>query len=238
MEVIIQILILFIIVNTALKLSFWKWWESLIFAAIAAVFILLAQQYAIGQSKLQLQYYLNDKQTLQNMAVLITAESAISFAFCVASLRNMFGKKKKRWVKVLYWYPSLLLFPVLYYLLTQTIFSLPGSSFSTISYFFAGILFVVFPALSYGLKRLIPEDELRLEVYFLVSLFVAILGLLTTVDGNVTYAAAPESFDIKIIIYSLILFTLFFTLGYFWNKYKWHILKKYKGDKANRISKK
>lgn len=237
MEVIIQILILFIVVNTALKLSFWKWWQTLIFAAIAAIFILWIQQYAIGQSKLQLQNYLNNKQALQDMAVLITAESAVSLAFCIATLRNMFGKKEKRWVKLLYWYPSLLLFPVLYYLLTQSIFSLPGISFSSITFMFSGAIFIVLPALAYGLKLLIPEKELRLEIYFLVSLFVAILGLLTTVDGNVTYAAAKEPLNIKAILYSVTLFLLLFAIGYFWNKYKRNILKKYRGDKKNRIHK-
>ena len=225
MEIIIQVLILFIIINSILKLSFWKWWQAAIFGVICAIFVVWAQQYAIVQSKTQLHDYLSNQRALQDMAVLITVESAICFAFCFAALMNMFGKKKKRWIRLLYWYPSLLLFPVLFYMLTQAIFNLSGTNFSTIAYTIAGITFVVIPAASCGMKLFIPEKELRLEVHFLVSLFVAVLGLLTTVNGNVTYAAVKEPLNIKAILYSVILFVAFFAMGYIWNRYKWKFKK-------------
>lgn len=221
MEIIIQILILFIIINSILKLSFWEWWQTVIFGAICAVFVIWVQQYAVVQSKTQLRDYLSNRQALQDMAVLVTVESAICFAFCFAALMNLFGKREKPWVRFLYWYPSLLLFPTLFYALTQVVFSLSGINFNTIGYMMAGIVFVVIPAASYGIKRLVPEKELRLEVHFLVSLFVAILGLLTTVNGNVTYAAIEEPLNIKAIGYSTGLFLVFFLIGYSWNKYKW-----------------
>ncbi len=225
MEIIIQVLILFILINTILKLSFWKWWQAVIFGAICAIFVIWAQQYAIVQSKTQLHDYLSNRQALQDMAVLITVESAICFAFCFAALMTMFGKKKKYWVRLLYWYPSLLLFPVLFYILTQAIFSLSGANFSTIAYTIAGITLAVIPLASYGIQLLLPEKELRLEVHFLVSLFVAILGLLTTVNGNVTYTAVKEPLNIRAILYSIGLFVVLFAIGYIWNKYKWKFKK-------------
>lgn len=225
MEIIIQVLILFIIINTILKLSFWKWWQVVIFGIVCAIFVVWAQQYAIVQSKTQLHDYLSNSQALQDMAVLITVESAICLAFCFAALMNMLGKKKKQWVRLLYWYPSLLLFPVLFYMLTQAIFNLSGTDFSTIAYTIAGIVLVAIPAASYGIKYLLPEKELRLEVHFLVSLFVAILGLLTTVNGNVTYAAVKEPLNFQAILYSVILFVVFFAIGYLWNRYKWKFKK-------------
>lgn len=228
MEIILQVLILFIIINSILKLSFWKWWQTIIFGVICAIFVIWAQKYAIVQSKTQLHDYLSNRQALQDMAVLITVESAICFAFCFAALMNMFGKKKKRWIGFLYWYPSLLLFPVLFYILTQAIFSLSGTNFSTIAYTIAGIALVSIPAASYGIKVFIPEKELRLEVHFLVSLFVAILGLLTTVNGNVTYAAVKEPLNYKAIFYSVALFGVLFAIGYIRNKYQWKFKKKHR----------
>lgn len=225
MEIIIQVLILFIIINSILKLSFWKWWQTVIFGVVCAIFVVWAQQYAIVQSKTQLHDYLSNRQALQDMAVLITVESAICLAFCFAAMMNMFGKKKKRWVRFLYWYPSLLLFPALFYMLTQAIFSLSGINFSTTAYTIAGITLVAIPTASFGMKFLLPEKELRLEVHFLVSLFVAVLGLLTTVNGNVTYAAVKEPLNIRAILYSVILFVALFAIGYLWNKYKWKFKK-------------
>lgn len=231
MEIIIQVLILFIIINGILKLSFWKWWQTVIFGVICAAFVVWAQQYAIVQSKTQLHDYLSNRHALQDMAVLITVESAICFAFCFAALMDMFGKKKKHWVRLLYWYPSLLLFPALFYILTQTIFSLSGIDFNTIAYAIAGITLVIIPTASYGIKFLLPEKELRLEVHFLVSLFVAVLGLLTTVNGNVTYAAVKEPLNIKAVFYSIVLFVVLFAIGYLWNRYKWKFRKGFRGIK-------
>ena len=226
MEIIIQVLILFIVINSILKLSFWKWWQAALFGLVCAVFIIWVKQFAILQSKTQIHDYLQNREALQDMAVLITIESAICFGFCFAVLMNMFGKKIKRWLLPLYWYPSLLLFPVLFFVLTQLIFSLSGTDFDFIAYSLAGITLVVLPAAAYGIKLLIPEKELRLEVHFLVSLFVCILGLLTTVNGNVTYAATEAPLNFKALGLSLGLFVLFFVVGYFWNKMKWRIRQK------------
>ena len=226
MELIIQILMLFILINCIVKLSFWKLWQALLFSGICAVFIIGMCQFAITQSKTQLLDYLSNIRILQDAAVLITIESAICFAFCFAALRDMFGKKKKPWLKPLYWYPSLLIFPVLFYLLTEIIFAMPGTDFTKTSYYLSAAVLVGMPLLSYITKKLFPEEELRLEVYFLVSLFVAIIGLITTVNGNVVYAATEEPLNLKALFLSFTLFATAFLIGYLWNKFKWVIQQK------------
>lgn len=217
---------LFIVINCILKLSFWKPWQAVLFGVLCAAFVVWSCQYAILQSKTQLTDYLSNITVLQDAAVLITIESALCFAFCFAALREIFGKKVKKWVRPLYWYPSLLIFPVLFYILTQLIFSMSGTDFSTISYALAGAALLLLPLLSIGIRYLFPEKDLRLEVHFLVSLFVCILGLLTTVNGNVTYAAAEEAINWKALGASLSLFAIAFIIGYFWNKVKWIIRQK------------
>ncbi|MBF0647610.1 MULTISPECIES: hypothetical protein [Dysgonomonas] len=234
MELIIQILMLFIVINCIVKLSFWKPWQAAIFGLICAVFVLWTCQYATMQSKTQLADYLKNIKVMQDAAVLITIESAICFAFCFAALRDMFGKKVKRWIQPLYWYPSLLIFPVLFYLLTQLIFSFPGTDFDAISYILAAAALLILPALSYLVRYIYHEKELRLEVYFLVSLFVCIIGLITTVNGNVTYAAVEEQLNIKALLLSLGLFSTAFVLGFFWNKVKWIIRQK--KESKNKLS--
>lgn len=226
MELIIQILMLFILINCIVKLSFWKPWQAAIFSLICAAFVLWTCQFAIMQSKTQIADYLKNSKIMQDSAVLITIESAICFAFCFAVLREMFGKRAKRWIQPLYWYPSLLIFPVLFYLLTQIIFAMPGMDFTIISYLLAGVVFIGLPILSYLIRYLFPEKELRLEVYFLVSLFVCIIGLITTVNGNVTYAATEQPLNIKALLLSAGLFIIAFLIGFVWNKVKWIIRQK------------
>lgn len=137
MQLIISVLILFILINCVLKLSFWRIWQAALFGAVCGAFVIATYPYAILQSKTQLADYLQNTTTLQNMAVIITLESVVCFAYCIAVLRGWFGQQERWWVKPLKWYPSLLVFPVLFYLQTELVFSFPGTSFSAISYAFA-----------------------------------------------------------------------------------------------------
>ncbi|GHS99938.1 hypothetical protein FACS189421_11320 [Bacteroidia bacterium] len=226
MEYIIQILMLFIGINCVLKLSFRKGWQTVAFGFICAVFIISVCPFAILQSKTQLADFLNNTRVMQDAAVLITIESVICFGFCFFSLREIPGRKKgKWWMIILDWYPGLLIFPVLFYVLTQIIFSLSGTSFTLIAYLFAGGVLAGLPLLTWLIKRLYPEKEFRLELHFIVSLFVCIIGLIATVDGTVTYSAVNETFNAKAIVVSATLFAVLFLIGFGWNRMKWRIKK-------------
>ena len=123
MQLIISVLILFILINCVLKLSFWRIWQAALFGAVCGAFVIATYPYAILQSKTQLADYLQNTTALQNMAVIITLESVVCFAYCIAVLRGWFGQQERWWVKPLKWYPSLLVFPVLFYLQTELVFS-------------------------------------------------------------------------------------------------------------------
>lgn len=226
MELIIQILMLFIVINTVLKLSFWKWWQAAAFGLLCAVFVVGSCQYAVLQSKTQLADYLTNNTIMQDMAVLITMESLLCLTFCFGALRAIRTEKRKMALKLLDFYPGLLIFPVLFYLLTQTIYAMPGSDFTTTSYLVAGSVLVIIPLASYAIRYLVPERELRLETHFLVSLFVCIIGLITTVNGNVTYAAAEEPLNLSAIVLSAGTFLVLFFSGMVWNKLKWNLIHK------------
>ncbi|MDR2563592.1 MAG: hypothetical protein LBC98_06590 [Prevotellaceae bacterium] len=227
MQYILQILILFILTASLLKLSFWKWWQSALFGLLCAGFVVGTAQWAILQSKTQLADFLGNTRVMQDAAVLITAESALCFTFCFAELRELFdAQKRNRWKRLLRWYPGLLLFPVLFYLQTQLIFAMPGTDFTTLSYALAGLVFIMLPMLSFLFKRLCPEKELRLEICFLVGLFVCIIGLITTVNGNTTYSASQEPLNLKAILLSAGLFAALFVLGILGNRFKWILKRK------------
>jgi hypothetical protein len=225
MEYIILVLIIFIFINTILKLSYWKWWQRVIFGFICGAFVLLAYPYAISQSKTELAACLNNSKVMQDMAVLITMESILFIAFCFPAMRQLYGRASKRWVILLYWYPGILVFPALFYVLTNMMFSFPGIAFLTIAYILAGGIFVLLPLLSAGINRLLPEKELRLEMQFLISLFVTVTGLISTENGNTVYAAVSEPLDIKALLVAIWIFLAFFVTGYGWNKIKWRFRK-------------
>ena len=114
MELVISILILFILVNCLLKLSFWKGWQAALFGLICGIFITATYPVAILQSKTQLADYLQNTVALQNMAVIITLEAVVCFAYCVAVLRGWFGRQVVREVFEMVSDPAYFSRPVLF----------------------------------------------------------------------------------------------------------------------------
>lgn len=234
MEQIILVLMLFIVINCAFKLSFWKWWQAGLYSLLAAVFTVLACPYAILQSKTQIADYLQNVEALQDMAIIITLESAVCFSFCVTYLRGLFGKKNPWWAVALWWYPSLLLFPVLFYCLTELIFTFVGVPFSTVSYALAAVALAALPLLAKLVRYLVPESDLRLEMHFLISLFICMLGLLTTVNGKTVYAAVDEPVNWHAVALSVVLFVGLFLVGFVWDRLKFPLIQRWRNRKAKK----
>lgn len=226
MELILHVLMLFIGINCLIKLSFWKTWQTVLFGLLCAIFVLYSQSYAITLSKTRLEALMHDTLILQDLAVWITFESAICFGFCIVTLRQLFGKMKPKKSRLLYLYPGLLIFPVLFYVQVQLIFGLPGVSFEKISWLLGSVVFLLIPLGSLLFKQLFPETELKLEVHFLLSLFVCIIGLLTTVNGNTTYKSTASETSLIDIGLTFLLFASFFLVGIFFTRLKMIIRNK------------
>ncbi len=221
MEYIIAVLILFILINAMLKLSFWRWWQVALFSAILGAFVLVVTLYAAEQSKSEITAWLSTPAIMQNVAVLITLETIVFFGFAFMRLRQALGTKVKKYLILpLTVYPGLLLLPVLYFVLAQLFYALPGVSFSTVAYVMALSVFILFPLLSWGFTKLLPEEELRLEILFIVNLIVCMIGLITTVNGETAYAPVEQVFNIKTILFAVALFLVLFIIGYFGDKYR------------------
>ena len=204
------------------------------FGLLCGIFIIGIYPIAIQQSKTQLTDYLGNIKIMQDIAVLVTLEASLCFAYCFLISKKLYGGKISRWGKILQWYVSVLIFPVLFLILTQVIYTLPGIKFETITYIMASIVTLAFPVLRYLLKKLIPEADFRIEVHFLVSLFVCVIGLIITVNGNVTYAAVEEPLNIKALLIAFLLFATTFFIGYIWNKLKWIYFQKRNHNHSNK----
>ena len=221
MDYIIPVLILFILLNSILKVSFRPLWQVAIYALVAGAFVLFIVPFAARQSKTEIVGWLNTPQVMQNVAVLITLETVVFFAFAFMRLRRSPKVSMKRYLWLpLEYYPGLLLFPTLLYMLTQLYFTLPGTDFEMVAYMLAGGVFIFLMLSVWGLQKLLPDESLRLEFLFVVNLFVCIIGLITTVNGEVTYAAVEQPINVKALLLAFSIFIMLFGCGYFINKYK------------------
>ncbi len=196
METVLLVMMILVCFNYILKQTYRKPYSVACSAAVCALFVGLMWPYAIEQSKSQIADWLSDSALMLDVAVILTPEVAVQMAFCVLSAHiGASGKVKPRTIwtyRILRWFPGVLIFPVLFSLLVSVIFSMPGTSFSLTAWSLAGAVFVAVPLGAWGLKWLLPEKDLRLELLFLSNALIAVLGVIATVNGRTAVAGISE----------------------------------------------
>lgn len=209
MELIIDVLILFVVLNCAFKLSLWRWWQRLVFSVLLGGFAWWALRYAVMQSKTQIADLLQDTNALQTMAILVTIDSAVGLYFCFSNSKRLL------------YYPSLLILPVVFYLLTQTVFVATGVDFETTGLSFAIGVALLLPLLAEGVRWLLPDTTSRIEMHLLLTIFVCILGLIATEHGKMVYAMKEAPVDWRQLALTFALFLLLALVGFLLNRLKW-----------------
>lgn len=196
METVVLIMMILVCFNYVLKQTNRKLYSVVFSAAVCALFVGLMWPYAIEQSKSQISDWFADSTLMLDIAVILTLEVAIQMSFCILSAHMQTSGKVKQitiWVyRILRWFPGVLIFPVLFSLLVSTIFALPGVSFSLVAWVLAAIVFFVIPLGSWIIRWLLPEKEIRLELFFLANALIAILGVIATVNGQTAVAGISE----------------------------------------------
>ena len=219
MELIIDVLIVFIVLNCTFKLSLWKLWQQLAYSALLGAFTWWSLRYAVLQSKTQIADYLQDTAALQTMAILVTVESAVGLASCLSWLNGRTGKAQR----LLYGYASLLMFPVAFYILTQTVFWATGTDFETTGLAVAAAITVALPLLARGARWLVPETTGRVEVHLLLTIFVCILGLISTEHGRMVYAVREAPIDWQSLALTIAGFAALCAVGFIGSRLKWRL---------------
>lgn len=210
-ELILSVLMLFVVLSCATKLSLWTWRQRFAFSTVLAAFVWWSERYAVLQSKTQLADLLQNTESLQNIAILITIETAVNGVFCLCYPRHT----------VLKYYPSLLIFPVMFYFLTQALFMAVGVDFTFTTVAVAVGTFLVLPLLTEGMKWLVRDAGGRVEILLLLSCLVCILGLASTVTNKMIYRANEAPTDWRMVGLAVVIFCILFLVGYLGSKLKW-----------------
>jgi len=188
MEAVLLIMIFLVCFNFVLKQTYRKPWYVLASGVACALFVVVAWPWAIEQSKSQLHDWLNNPKLMLDTAVVLSFEVIIQMTYCILAVHLAYTGKVRRltvWLyRLLRWFPGLLIFPVLFYIETQCMFLFTGDDFQVIAYLLAACVLILVPVLSWGVRWLVPEKELRLEVFFLSNALIAILGIIATVNGR------------------------------------------------------
>lgn len=196
MNTVVLVLMLLTAFNFLLKQTFWKLTAVSIIAVVCAVFAGWMWPYAIEQSKTQIANWLSNQPLMLDTSVLLSIEVCIQMAYAMLAVHvaNDYPVKPRTIMmyRFLRWFPGLLIFPVIFSGLVYLIFAFPGTSFQTVAWSYAAFILAIIPIGRYLLLYLLPEKELRLELFFLTNALVAILGIVATVNGKTSAAGASE----------------------------------------------
>ncbi len=204
MESLIQVQMLLVCFVAVIKLSLANKWLNLAFALLLFGFTLWIKDFCSEETIAGISMYIEQKSLREYMAILLTLEGLIYMLYAFAPNK-----------KVLAFYPSLLIFPILYYTETNLFFTFAGIDFFLLALLSAFAVLSLFLALPFLIRLLIPEVEIRLELLFLSSILTTIIGLLTTVDDSLSYEAPRAEIPLQSLLIALGLFILCFAIGYY-----------------------
>ncbi|MGM9815446.1 MAG: hypothetical protein ACI304_00095 [Lepagella sp.] len=187
MEIVVMIIMLLICMNVMIKLSFLRLPGVVILAALSGAWILLGNDYATGMSRSVISDWLGDPKLMLDCSVLVTIDVCFQLLYCFLKVKDSergLRRREKYLLLFTQWIPGILLLPVLFAWQVEVIFSLPGMDFSMIGILCGCAVFLLFTLLAIGVRYLIPEGELRLEMMFLTNILIAILGIVATFNGK------------------------------------------------------
>lgn len=197
METLVIVLMLLVGLTFLLKLTWHGVAGTALLSCLVALFIVLTYGYAADQSRTQIAGWLMRPDLMLDMSVLLTVDVACQIMFCVLMTRRDSCVRFSRFQSVMLafslWFPGLMIFPVLFAMLVEVIFALPGVDFAVSGWVTAGLVVIAMPLLSFLLKRLLPRQDMRLEMLFLVSLLIICLGVVATVNGRTAYAGTENA---------------------------------------------
>ena len=161
-------------------------WYRLGFCLLLGVFVFVSHGYAIELNKLQLQQLLSTQDSLLDISFVVMIDSILSVYFCVARLGGSDSSKVKRYMSVLRYMPSLLVFPAVFYIHVNLFFSIVATDFMLITSGWALFVVLLFVVASLFMRRLFAEKELPIEIILILTLLLFML----TVCGTVFHPSA------------------------------------------------
>lgn len=171
-----------------LKVTYIPAWGRWGICLICALLIGLSWESAANQSKTRIADWLHNPELMLDVAVLLTVDVFMQISFCILKAKKISGERLSKIGNILLsatlWIPGILIFPTLYALLVEVIFSAPGVDFGMLAWSLAAVVLIVGVILSFVIRSFIPEDDLRLELIFMINAMIALLGVVATVNGR------------------------------------------------------
>lgn len=224
MHTLVIVLMLLVVFSTLLKLTFLKYWQMGGIALICTVFTGLAWPWAIEQSRSQIEAWLDNQQLMLDTSVVLTIEVVCQLSYSILAARLMdkneiIGRRTLFLYRLLRIFPGILVLPVIFAMEVSAIYAFTGVRFAVIAWLLAAIIFLLLSGGSMIARWVVPEKDLRLEIFFLVNVLIMVLGIVCTVNGT-TQFQGTDDIEWLALAASMGLLLLCASIGYITNKIK------------------
>lgn len=221
METIVLLLFILVCFSFLLKQTFVRNLQIAITADAAMVFTGLAWRVAILQSSTEIAAWLANTDLVRDISVLLNIDVLLAMAFCLLAadvkVAGRIGRKARWLYAFLRFFPGIMIVPMMFGILVETIFAFPGEDFSLIAWSLGAVFFIAIPLLTYLVKRLLPETFLRLELLFLCNILIALMGIVATVNGK-TAVVGTDNTNLKALGGTFLLVAIFGFVGMVWQR--------------------
>ena len=203
-----------------------KMWQKLALGVLCVASIGLFYPFAIETNKINIENLLMQQDRMMDMTLFFVIDLLLSIGFC----RVIFAKINKQTIKkstmLLAYLPSLMLFPVIFYLQINLSFLFIGTSFLLSTVFYAVFIFLLIFGGAYFVGKLLPEVELRLELIIIFSvLLFALIICCTVFHPSARIFSQSSPINIKELLFSFTTIAAIFTIGFFVSKIYKHLKK-------------
>lgn len=227
METLVLVMMILVCFSFVLKQTFHGVKEIMIISVLVAFFVGMTWPFAIEQSKTQIAAWIADQKLMLDMAVLLSIDVALTMLFCVhhVDLKTSEHVSRRKWVFFIFLkYFGFAGFPSAVQCSGDDHLPATGVSFQVVAWVLAVVLLVLTPVFTYGLRWLLPERPIRLELLFLVEVLLGLMGIIGTVNGR-TAVAGFNSFDALSLLGVIAIVIVGMAIG--WAIYNYQI-KKYR----------
>ena len=200
MEIVIDLLVLLVVVQTSLRLSQWtNGWLRIAFCVALGIAVWLCTDCAAELSKLQMAAWLHDTSMLQNIAIICLLDALFTFSLLHLFTLSPFHLSP---------FPFLI-FPAAFYVLCQLLFTMTGTDFHTVGLLLGLAIATLLPLLSKALSWLLPQRSDRSLLHLAVTIVLCLACLINAQGAansqlNANALAAANS-SLITIPYSLII---------------------------------
>jgi hypothetical protein len=191
-----------------------RMWHRLVFALLCLVFIWLCYPYAIETNKINVENILMQQNRMMDMTLFFVLDLLLSMGFCWVVFARWNKRRVGKYAMLLAYIPSLLIFPVIFYLQLNLSFLFVGYSFLWLTAIYSALIFIFIFFGAYLAGKLLPEAELRLELIIVFSgLLFALIICCTVFHPSASIFSQSTSVNFKELLFAFLIITIIFISG-------------------------